>query len=161
MPRCVIADSEDPRRRRLMTLLSGLGFEVLEARTGSDLRQVARGQDPHLLIVQSWLKDGRGASAIEEYRDAFPERDVYVLLLTETVAADVIYAGLEAGANDYLADAFDLDQLLFKLDLAAERGYLPGWLSAVEADRRLKAAGEEGRKAIIEVASSNEALRAC
>ena len=166
MPCCVIADSEDPRRRRFADLLVRLGFEVLEARCGADIRYHARTQDFHVLFVQSWLKDGTGAQAIDAFRDAYPSQDAHVVLLAEEVTEKLIRDALTAGADDYLADAFDADQLLFKIDLAAEQGRVPGWMTALEADRQGEAVGQgnagmSGSVTQGQAASAKPDLRLC
>ena len=68
---------------------------------------------------------------------------------------------LAAGADDYLADAFDADQLLFKIDLAAEQGRVPGWMTALEAERQGEAVGMSGSVTQGQAASAKPDIRLC
>ena len=89
-----------------------------------------------------------------------------MVLLAEEVTEKLIRDALTAGADDYLADAFDADQLLFKIDLAAEQGRVPGWMTALEADRQGEAVGQgnagmSGSVTQGQAASAKPDLRLC
>ncbi|SDS54858.1 response regulator transcription factor [Agrococcus carbonis] len=80
-----------------------------------------------VVVVDRRLPDGDGLAIVASLRAA--RLTTPVLLLTALDAVDDRVAGLDAGANDYLAKPFDLEELLARLR-ALRRGF------AADAARR-------------------------
>ncbi len=103
MSTVLLVDDSPLDRVRMRTILTRTGYEVVELSRGAEAVARAREIRPHLVILDINLPDTDGHTLCRAIR-ADPEcSGIPVLMLTiQGQAADVI-AGLEAGADDYVA----------------------------------------------------------
>lgn len=99
---------------------------------------------PDLVVLDVMLPDGDGFSVLRNIRK---ESSVPVLMLTARDATDDRVKGLDAGADDYLAKPFKLEELLARVRALLRRGgpsatvYRVGDLEVDTAARRVHRAG--------------------
>jgi DNA-binding response OmpR family regulator len=112
----VLVAEDDPDISLLLrAVMTSLGHEAVLCRTGADVLAQAPGVRPDLLVLDVNLPgdlDGLGvARALREAGSTTP-----VLMLTARASAQDRDAGLAAGADDYLAKPFDLDELISRVN---------------------------------------------
>jgi two-component system response regulator MprA len=108
-------------------LASSLEFEGYTVRTANDgraaLAEVERGR-PDLVVLDVLMPGMDGLTACRRLRAADPHLPVLMLTARDLTGDRV--AGLDAGADDYLAKPFELDELLARVRALLRRGALIG-----------------------------------
>ncbi len=115
----VIEDHED-LREHLARGLRGQGYTVDTAADGLVGWQLASAAEHDLLILDRMLPGLDGLEVLRRLR--LSGSRVPVLLLTARDAVDDRVAGLDAGADDYLAKPFAVTELLARLRALLRRG---------------------------------------
>ncbi|HET9957005.1 MAG TPA: response regulator [Polyangiaceae bacterium] len=113
----VLNVNDDPSARYLATkMLRRAGFEVFEADTGMSAVRQARIHQPHLAVLDVRLPD---ISGLDVCRALKSDPDTASILVVQTSASFVTSAnkaeGLSAGADAYLAQPFDAEELVATL----------------------------------------------
>jgi signal transduction histidine kinase/DNA-binding response OmpR family regulator len=111
----LIVDDHDDLRERVRELLSHR-FEVIEAADGDVAWQKARDELPDLLVSDVMMPGCDGVELTRRLRSHGDTQAIGVLLLTAKVGSEHAVAGLNAGANDYLAKPFDASELLARCE---------------------------------------------
>ena len=96
------------------------GYAVDVAYGGSDGAMKALVYEYDLVLLDVMLPEKSGLEIVRELRAR--ERAVPVLMLTARGAEDDVVAGLDAGADDYLAKPFGFDELLARVRALLRRG---------------------------------------
>jgi two-component system OmpR family response regulator len=96
------------------------GHDVEEKRTGPQGLDSARGGQYAALIVDRMLPDLDGLSLVRQLRSEGLQTPV--LFLTTMTGIDDRVAGLNAGADDYLAKPFALAELVARINAITRRG---------------------------------------
>ncbi len=105
--RVLVADDDLTSRSLLQEHLTRWGYEVVPATSGQQaLELLERDQGPQLAIVD-WILPG-GVDGLEICRRTRerPAPYVYILLLTAKDRKEDLIAGLEAGADDFIAKPY-------------------------------------------------------
>lgn len=111
----LIADDESVSRHRLEALLVKWGFRVRSARDGEEAWSLFQTKVPPLAILD-WLMPGLDGLELCRRIRLHPEGGAaHILLLSTRAERGQIVAGLEAGADDYLAKPFHRDELRARL----------------------------------------------
>ncbi|HEV8632408.1 MAG TPA: response regulator transcription factor, partial [Thermoanaerobaculia bacterium] len=114
--RVLIADDEPVARGFLAHSLRGWGYDVVEHSDGDAAWLALDGNEPPLLAILDWMMPGReGIEICRLVRSRMPPVPTYVILLTSKSGKQDLVAGLEAGADDYLAKPFDVSELRARL----------------------------------------------
>lgn len=112
-PRLILVVDDDPQVRTMLSrYLVGEGYRVAEADTAAAARAVLAGQDVALVLLDLTLGNEDGLALARSIR---ARSDVPIIVLTGK--QDVIdrVAGLEAGADDYVAKPFHLREVLARI----------------------------------------------
>ena len=117
-PRVLVVDDERPIRRFLRASLSGHGFVVAEAATGSEALERSVTSHPEVVILDLGLPDMDGIEVIKRIR-ARARMPIIVLSVREDVADKV--EALDAGADDYLTKPFVVAELLARINAVIRR----------------------------------------
>ncbi len=118
--RILIAEDERITRRTLQRQLEGWGHEVVAAEDGAEAWEKFQ-QHPCDIVVTDWdmpRLDGR--ALVERIRGSEASGYVYLIMLTGRTEKTDLVAGMEAGADDFLAKPFDQNELRVRLN-AGER----------------------------------------
>jgi len=107
---------------------SGLSADV--AGTGPEGLRLAKAFDYALVVLDLLLPGLHGLAVLKGIREAKP--DLPVLILTALDEVDERVAGLDRGADDYLAKPFALAELLARVRALLRRGRLAAVDSVVE-----------------------------
>jgi DNA-binding response OmpR family regulator len=103
----------------LRQALRAEGFAVNHVATGGDALHVIATEVPEIVILDLGLPDMDGLSVLKRLRAA--NADLPVLLLTARNTSGDKVAGLDSGADDYLAKPFDMPELLARLRAISRR----------------------------------------
>jgi DNA-binding response OmpR family regulator len=103
----------------LLEALRKEGLAINHVATGKDALHVIATEPPDIVILDIGLPDIDGLSVLRELRKH--EAELPVLLLTARDSLDDKVAGLDSGADDYLAKPFDMAELLARLRALGRR----------------------------------------
>ncbi|MDA8052515.1 MAG: response regulator [Rhodospirillales bacterium] len=121
-PHILVADDAEAIRTMLRRYLSGEGFEVTEAADGDGVRSLLEGEAVDLVLLDLVMPGEDGLSLVREIR-----RTSSVPIIVLTGKGDLIdrVAGLEAGADDYIAKPFHLREVLARIRTVLRRSAAP------------------------------------
>jgi two-component system KDP operon response regulator KdpE len=118
MTRVLVVDDEAPMRRALAANLKARGYEVDAAETGEQALDVAARRHPDVVLLDLGLPGIDGLEVIDGLRGW--TRVPIVVLSARGAERDKV-AALDAGADDYVAKPFGMDELLARLRAAVRR----------------------------------------
>jgi len=111
--RVLIADDDRAIRDALTRALALEGYDVVQANDGNTALSLIESAQPDVAILDVMMPNIDGLTVCRVLR---AERNrLPVLMLTARTETPDRVAGLDAGADDYLAKPFDLDELLARL----------------------------------------------
>lgn len=117
-PHLLIVDDDERIRVLLQKFLMRNGFLVTAARDAAHARRVLSGLDFDMIILDVMMPGEDGVSLCSDLRK---ERETPILLLTAKAETSDRIAGLEAGADDYLAKPFEPKELLLRINSILRR----------------------------------------
>jgi DNA-binding response OmpR family regulator len=132
--RILIVEDEPAVARGLEYGLAREGFEVLWADTGRRALDLARGRDPHLILLDIRLPDISGFDVCRQLR-AEGKRQPILMLTAHDEELDKVL-GLELGADDYVVKPYSLRELISRVRALLRRAY--GELAAVSVGDRIR-----------------------
>ncbi|MDE5615266.1 MAG: response regulator transcription factor [Alphaproteobacteria bacterium] len=110
----LVIDDDDMLRRTLAAGLRSEGFDVITADSAEQGEQILNKITVDAIVLDRMMTGRDGLSFLNERRsigDATP-----VIMLTALSGPENAIAGLDAGANDYLAKPFQLRELVLRLN---------------------------------------------
>jgi DNA-binding response OmpR family regulator len=118
-PRIIVVEDEVAQRHLLVQYLTRQGMRVSGLADGSSLRREIQREVPSLVLLDVGLPGEDGFSLIRVLRAACPTTGVIMV----SAAGDTIdrVAGLEAGADDYIAKPFEPRELLARVKSVLRR----------------------------------------
>jgi two-component system KDP operon response regulator KdpE len=119
----LVVDDEPQIRRALRTSLEAHGYAVQTAGTGEEAVLAAAEDSPDLVFLDLGLPDLDGTEVIRRVR-SFSEVPVIVLSVRDRQADKV--AALDAGADDYVAKPFGMEEVLARLRAQLRRAQPEG-----------------------------------
>jgi two-component system phosphate regulon response regulator OmpR len=111
-PHILVVDDDKRLRELLRKYLADQGFRVTVASDAADARRKLDGLAFDLLVLDIMMP---GESGLELTRALRAKNSVPILLLTAMGEAEDRIAGLETGADDYLAKPFEPRELLLRI----------------------------------------------
>lgn len=147
----LIVDDDPIQRHLLRQQLRLLGYTVQTAADGAQAWELLQ-QTPIPLVLTDWMMpvlDGPGL--IQRLRAEPLTSYTYVILLTIKGARDEIVAGLDAGADDYLAKPCDPNELRARLAIGARIAELEARLRKARDTDELT--GLRNRRAMVAAAN--------
>jgi two-component system, OmpR family, KDP operon response regulator KdpE len=118
LTRVLVVDDELPIRRALTANLKARGYEVDEAETGEQALDLAARHHPDVVLLDLGLPGIDGLEVIDGLRGW---THVPIVVLSARGAEPDKVAALDAGADDYVAKPFGMDELLARLRAAVRR----------------------------------------
>jgi two-component system, cell cycle response regulator len=140
----LLIDDSEAQSSQITESLQRLGYAVQRASSGAEGLRLAREKPPDLVLLDVVMPDIDGFAVCRWLKVNADTRDIPVIMLTvRTAVADRI-AGLNIGADDYLAKPFDDQELEARIyaalrvkaahsDLRARNQQLETMLHSVEA----------------------------
>lgn len=122
----LIVDDERSIRASLRTILSGLGFDVVEAARGEEALALVRTAQFDAVLLDIQMPGIEGIEVCDRMRKASPR--LPILMLTVETSEDRKVDALNAGADDFITKPFQLRELIARLRAAIRRN------GAIETD---------------------------
>jgi two-component system phosphate regulon response regulator OmpR len=117
-PHLLIVDDDERIRGLLRKFLMRSGFLVTVARDAAHARRILGGLAFDLIVLDVMMP---GEDGISFCRDLRHRKGTPVMLLTARGETEERIAGLEAGADDYLAKPFEPKELLLRINAILRR----------------------------------------
>jgi len=114
----LIVDDDERIRGLLQKFLIRNGFLVSAARDAAHARRILSGLDFDLIVLDVMMPGEDGISLTKGIRETSMTP---ILLLTARAETEDRIAGLEAGADDYLAKPFEPKELLLRINAILRR----------------------------------------
>ncbi|QLF71445.1 response regulator transcription factor [Peteryoungia desertarenae] len=118
----LIVDDDTRIRDLLHRFLTEKGFRVTVAADAAEARRKLEGLSFDLMVLDVMMPGESGLSLTASLAE---KKRVPVILLTARSEADSRIAGLEAGADDYLAKPFDPRELVLRINNILKRNMNP------------------------------------
>jgi len=142
MPKVLLIDDDAALTGMLTEFLRTEGFETAAAFNGAEGAQAALDPSLDAVILDVMMPDISGIETLQRIRST---SSVPVIMLTAAGAEDERAAGLESGADDYIAKPYYARELLARLKavlrrqriVASKREYVAGGLKLVAATRQV------------------------
>ena len=116
--RILIADDDVTSRLVLAGVLQKHGHEVVVTTDGAEAWDAMRRPDAPALAILDWMMPGlAGVDVCRRIRSLRSDQPPYLIILTSRGEKADVVAGLEAGADDYLAKPFDSGELRARVDV--------------------------------------------
>lgn len=112
-PHLLVVDDDTRIRDLLHRYLTEQGFRITVAADAGEARRKLEGLNFDLLVLDVMMPGESGLSLTRSIAD---EKNIPVILLTARSEAESRIAGLEAGADDYLAKPFDPRELVLRIN---------------------------------------------
>ena len=111
----LIAEDEKVSRHLLENRLRKWGYDVTAAEDGEEAWKIF--QKEHFpMVISDWIMPKMdGLELLRRIRSIKREGYVYTILLTAHSGKEEILAGMDSGADDFIAKPFDNDELLARL----------------------------------------------
>jgi two-component system, cell cycle response regulator len=149
--RVLVAEDSASVRAMLCDVLAGLGHEPVAAEDGVRAWDLYRTVAPDAIISDRDMPGLDGLELCRRVRAAEGGPYTYFIFLTGLTERSEILAGMEHGADDYLAKPLDLDELQARLMVARR---------VTALHRRLAEQAEALARANADLARANASLRA-
>ncbi len=117
-PHLLIVDDDERIRVLLQKFLVRSGFLVTAARDAAHARRILAGLDFDMIVLDVMMPGEDGVTLCADLRK---DRQTPILLLTAKAETSDRIAGLEAGADDYLAKPFEPKELLLRINSILRR----------------------------------------
>ena len=156
--RILIAEDDATSRRILEAVLAKWGHEAVVTCDGDEAWRAFQDEDAPRLAVLDWMMPGidgvevcRRVRASEEDKEQY----TYLILLTGRDAKEDIVAGMEAGADDYIAKPFDQHEMRVRVRagqriIELQADLLAAKQDLLEQSRTDPLTGAPNRRAILE-----------
>ena len=140
----LLIDDSESQSNQIAGSLERLGYSVRRAASGAEGLRLAREKTPDLVLLDVVMEDIDGFAVCRWLKVNAETRDIPVIMLTERTAVADRIAGLNIGADDYLAKPFDDQELEARIfaalrvkathsDLRVRNQQLESMLHSVEA----------------------------
>lgn len=116
MSKILIVDDAEFLRVRISKMLSGEGFEILEAENGARAVEMYKSTHPDLVLMDITMPEMDGLTALKEIRTYDPQ--ARVVMLTALGQESVVLEAIKSGARDFIVKPFERERVMgaiFKL----------------------------------------------
>lgn len=104
--RILVVDDEEDILELIRYNLAREGYEVVTVLTGEDALEATRSQQPDLIVLDLMLPGMDGLDVCKALRRHQKTADIPIVMVTAKGEEPDIVAGLELGADDYIAKPF-------------------------------------------------------
>lgn len=111
-PRVLVVEDEESLLFTLAHNLKREGYQVITASRGDDALRLAREKHPDLIVLDVMLP---GLDGIQVCRSLRRDSDVPIIMLTALGGEGDRVAGLDTGADDYMAKPFGMRELMARV----------------------------------------------
>ncbi len=142
-PRILVVDDDAALAEMIGIVLDAEGFEAVFCADGAEAPDMFRAESPDLVLLDLMLP---GLDGIQICRILRAESDVPIVMLTAKSDTIDVVAGLEAGADDYIAKPFKPKELIARVRARLRRQDQPEPERLRIGDLTIDVAGHEVRR---------------
>jgi CheY-like chemotaxis protein len=122
--RILVADDIDDNRLLIKTILSRVGFEVIEAVDGTEAISQWQRYNPQLIFMDIQMPGMSGYEATRWIKSTVDGRNTVIIALTASAFREKQQLVFEAGCDDFIAKPFRVDIIFEKIARYLEVEYL-------------------------------------
>ncbi len=111
----LIVDDESAGRDTLESILDGEGYVLLMATNGAEAIEMARVNQPDIILMDVMMPGMTGFDACRYIRSESDLAEIPIILLTALDDRKSLLTGLDAGADDFITKPFDRYELRARL----------------------------------------------
>jgi sigma-B regulation protein RsbU (phosphoserine phosphatase) len=111
----LVVEDSLPEQMRMIALLEGFGYDVLTANNGRQALETMRHSDVQLVVSDWRMPEMTGLELCRELRADSTFDQPYIILVTGYNATTDLVAGMDAGADDFIAKPFKSEELRVRL----------------------------------------------
>lgn len=115
METVLVVEDSRPEQMRMIALLEGFGYEVLTASHGRQALEIMRRCEVQLVVSDWRMPEMTGLELCRELRADSSFNQPYIILVTGYNATTDLVAGMDAGADDFIAKPFSSEELRVRL----------------------------------------------
>ena len=110
MTKILIVDDAEFLRVRISKMLSGEGYDILEADTGAKAVNLYKSSQPDLVLMDITMPEMDGLTALKEIRSF--DSKARVIMLTALGQESVVLEAIKSGARDFVVKPFERERVL-------------------------------------------------
>jgi two-component system chemotaxis response regulator CheY len=110
MAKILVVDDAEFLRVRISKMLTGDGFDVIEAENGAKAIETYKSAQPDLVLMDITMPEMDGLTALKQIRAIDPK--ARVIMLTALGQESVVLEAIKSGARDFVVKPFERDRVL-------------------------------------------------
>ena len=110
MSKILIVDDAEFLRVRISKMLTGDGFEVVQAENGARAVELYKENKPDLVLMDITMPEMDGLTALKEIRGF--DASAKVIMLTALGQESVVLEAIKSGARDFIVKPFEHDRVI-------------------------------------------------
>jgi len=114
--RALVLDNDPGSYAAIVHHLQGAAYETITATSIQQAREVLRAHNVDVVVLDLSLTDGSGLAFCHELREWLGDLIVIVFLCKNSTGL-ARAAGIELGADDFIAKPYDAEELLMRIEL--------------------------------------------
>jgi two-component system alkaline phosphatase synthesis response regulator PhoP len=107
----LIAEDSSTVRQLVVGRLAADGYQVIEAADGEEALELARREEPDLLVLDKVMPKYDGFEVVRALREDPLTRAIPIVMLTERTTEDDVLGGLRLGVEEYMPKPFSPREL--------------------------------------------------
>src|SRR6185436_4363240 len=136
-PLILVADDDHNLRKILCLFLKNAHYETVEASNGREALNMAKGQNPDLILMDIMMPLLDGFSVCKLLKEDSDTKRIPVLICTAKNRKEDLIAAIKVGAEDYIIKPFSKETVLAKIEKAlAARSSQSSTKMIVPSERR-------------------------
>jgi DNA-binding response OmpR family regulator len=125
-PKILVADDSLTVRRLVSARLEADGYEVVEAEDGLQALELARTEQPSLLLLDKVMPKLDGFEVVRRLKADAQTRSLRIVILSEQTNEREVLDGLELDVDEYMTKPFSLRELSLRVSRVLGRESRPG-----------------------------------
>lgn len=109
----LIADDDSGITDAMQLLLEEIDYDVEIATDGDTIKKIKSGK-PDLVLLDVWMSGEDGREICKYLKSQESTKNIPIIMISAT--RDLVESAREAGAEDYLAKPFQVEELLEKIE---------------------------------------------
>ncbi len=114
--RILVAEDSAATRTAISAMLKRMGYDVVVALNGEEAIDLARQEQPDLILMDIMMPVMDGIEALKSIRSEVRLRATPIVMLTSTTDVRMVTEAIECGANDYIAKPFSVTLLTERVE---------------------------------------------
>ncbi len=110
MAKILVVDDAEFLRVRISKMLTGNGYEIVEAENGARAVEKYKTEKPDLVLMDITMPEMDGLSALKAIRSFDPK--ARVVMLTALGQESVVLEAIKSGARDFVVKPFEQERVI-------------------------------------------------